>query len=255
PHYYLSPITKYLSIVCESSWEVHEGAATIYPYLLKKPFSLALLHRDTYKDMPSRYINAATDFAKCVGALVPAQLANFGHVFANAVAQFCLNTKLLNHATDYWDKYPNISLNETYDIYNHLSNSQNNPKNRLYKLIAELYKDEDNLIPERINLNFIQKLLQIGMVTKVNDSHFELINNDTESIIRVNDLLNYTILSEIENLIPGWTNYKRVIEYEQDFKLLMNAVNNAQINVSCISDFMSDDMKRRAAFKPVIKKI
>ena len=94
PTFALSPILRFLSSLYETSWEVHEGAATVSSFLYLNPFSEKLVNHAFYSELPIRYSNAASHFSVAVGALLPTELAPMGYIAANAVAQFCLNTDI-----------------------------------------------------------------------------------------------------------------------------------------------------------------
>jgi hypothetical protein len=158
PSVTLSSLQRCLSVLHEASWDVHEGVATITPYLIDNGFTQALVYHSTYASLPQRYGHAASLFAVAVGGLLPIDLASMGHVAANAVAQFCLNTSIMNVTTGFLramreqNGFPEVML------YAHLSEAGNHPQCRLLKLIEQLHLDSNDAIPNRIKERFIANI-------------------------------------------------------------------------------------------------
>lgn len=252
PAFSLSPIFSFLTSLYETSWEVHEGAATIGSFLLQNPFSVKLVNHAFYSELPARYSNAASHFAAAVGALLPIELARFGHIAVNAVAQFCLNTDIITYSTGYWRKFKLAGQSESYDIFSHLSKDINNPQCRLYKLIGELYKDEQYIVPTNIKNNFIDSIKNFDFVKVQKDGNVSIEAKSREQMLELQDSLNFVILKELDSLIPGWLKYKRVIEMENDLiELYQSHEDTGWVKHNW--DSMAKDIKRRAAFRPNIK--
>lgn len=252
PAFSLSPVYRFLSSLYETSWEVHEGAATISSFLVQHPFSIKLVNHAFYSELPIRYSHAASLFATAVGGLLPFELAGLGSIAANAVAQFCLNTDIIRYTTEYWRNFKSSGQSETYDIFSHLSKDINNPQCRLYKLIGALYKDEQNNVPTNIKNHFIESIKDLDFVTVHKDGKIHIEARSGEQILEIQDTLNFVILKELDSLIPGWLKYKRVIEMENDLaKLYKTHENTGWVKHNW--DSMAKDIKRRASFRPNIK--
>jgi hypothetical protein len=250
----MSPLCKYLSALHEAAWVVHEGAATVSSHLFRHPFSLELLQEKSYAEMPDRYARASSVFASAVGALLPLELADYGWVAANAIAQWCLNTDIIGYSTNYLRTPSACGQSETYDFYNYVSELKNNPTNRLYKLVGSLYSDTESAIPHNINVRFYEKLCSFDFVDKSSGALMYDSGDKINSLI-VNDALNYIIIDEIDKFLPGYCMYKHVSDMVPYINAFLDIINNSGWGVNFSWDDMSSDLSRRANFEPIVRKI
>lgn len=246
-----SPLQRCLAVLHEASWEIHEGAATITPYLRDHPFTHSFTNHHTFALLPNRYKHAASSFSMAVGALLPMNLANFGYVAANAVAQFCLNTNVLCSTADYWSALLDSKFRHPEIIfYDHISRSENHPQCRLLRLIEVLYSDASDEIPNRIAHDFFSRISLLSFVTSTkNEIH--IASQTNEDTLLIQDALNLTILDELDRILPEYIKYKRVLDMEHDFLRLLGIFGIQKQNW----DSMADNLHRRAQFTPKIEDI
>jgi len=250
----LAMFDKYASLLYQSSWEVQEGAATITPYLYKNPFSLVLIRPGFYSHLPQRYADAATFLSSAVGALLSPSLAQFGYVAVNAVAQFCLNTEILRFSTEFLLSFESQSQGNSFAIFDHLADGKNHPQNRLNKLISALYDDESNSIPHAIQISFAERLMKLDFVN-VGDNGEIIINGKTqEKELLIQDILNLCIMDALQNILPEYVVYKRVIEMEEDVSAFFSSIESSGFG-GVSHNNISRNLKKRAEFKPVVKSL
>ena len=245
-----SAIYQILNTMHDVSWNIQEGAATLYPYLIEHPFSQSLVIEKTYLNLPQRYKYAASLFAKAVGALLPYELINMGYIFINAVAQFCLNTYIMDFFQNYFnkdniEKEPSFFL--TLDLYEHLTDGVNNPNNRLLLLVNKLYHDYNDSIPTKIRDEFYDRILKFDFI-KVENNRISYDANNIEYLLLVQDTLNNIILQEIDRLLPNRLSHFHSRDIVDDMRKLLNKFN---IEMSKWNN-ISDDLQKRAGFIPSI---
>lgn len=254
PEIHIHALQKFVSLLYETSWEVHEGSATITPYLLKKPFSSSLISPGFYSDMPSRYANSSSMIATAVGAVLPMQLASYGFIGVNAIAQYCLNTNIITYATKYLNGIDNAGQGNSYSMFGYISNSINNPSCRLYKLISELYNDESNRVPTAIYDLFLRLIIRFDFVKSLPDGGVKIETDSIQQQLQIQDCLNFCILSILDVHLPNTLKYKRVVEMKYDLDLMYKA---AEENIFCkiIRNDISEDIDKRAELEPVVREL
>lgn len=244
-----SLISQILNTLYDISWNIQEGAATLYPFLYDQNFTQKLVLEKNYSNLPARYKYATSLFAKAIGALLPFDLVNFGYIFVNAVAQFCLNTDIIgfydNYLSSLVDKKNNPIL--TLNILDHLSDGKNNPNCRLLKLVNRLYQDINNEIPTRIRNVFIERISNYPFV-KVLNNQIAMDKLDMKNLLKIQDTLNNVILIELDQLFPNTLSHFHSNDVYEDIKKILNKLNLDASNWNAFGN----DIEKRAAFLPSI---
>jgi hypothetical protein len=249
----ISPFVQIVSLLHQASWEIQEGAATITPHLLKNSFSLNLIHPGTYSHLPQRYANAATLMAKAVGGLLPVEFARYGYVAVNAVAQFCLNTRLLQFATEFMWNINRAGQGDTTKFFEHLSDGKNHPSNRLYRLISKLYDDENNEIPNALKLAFMSDIKNLEFVSEF-EGGLKIEADTQEKALQLQDVFNWNVMDILQEILPDLFVYSRVSEMKDDIRKFYSAVESSDW-VKIVHTDISEDINARAKFEPEIKSL
>lgn len=250
----LRALRKFAALLHESSWEIHEGAATITPYLRAHPFSGRLIDPASYAHLPPRYANSATNIATAAGAITPVQLAMFGYVVVNAVAQYCLNTNILVFCANFVESMPSAGQADSFRTFAYLSDAGNHPSCRLYRLISRLYEDESNAIPRSINNRLYESISHLDFVNVNSDNSISLAPRNITDVTVLQDSLNFAVLSELDSILPGTLHYKHASEVSIDMQSLEKA--SRAIGVSAVRmEDISSNLERRVAFAPIVKEL
>lgn len=247
----ISPFQQIVSLLHEASWEVQEGAATITPHLFRNPFSLQLIYPTSYSHLPQRYSSAATHIAKAVGGLLPVELAGYGYIAVNAIAQFCLNTDILKFSAAFIRNVNNAGQSEGTKFFEHLSDGRNYPSNRLYRLISTLYDDEKNEIPHALKISFFFDVQKLDFVLK-EPTGLRIQAETKEQMLAVQDTFNYSVMTTLQDILPDLHVYSRVAEMQSDIKEFYAACEESKW-AGIVRNDISDNISARAQFNPTIK--
>lgn len=211
---------RWLAMLNESSWEVHEGVATLGAYLATHPFTYSLVQHETFEDLPPRYRHAASILAMAVGALLPYEWFSLGRVAAKAVAQFCLNTSIIRAMVPIWESFRERREWPNDLCYEHLSQTANHPGCRLLQLVGRLYSDRDDNIGRAIGERFRNAVKTLPSVKIYANGSVEIRPDSEDEAIMLQDLFGTAILVTLDEVIPGFMYYTRPEEVAKDYATL-----------------------------------
>lgn len=249
----IEPLKKVNSLMHEVAWEVHEGVATIAPYLTTNMFSHSIVEQNFFHNLPTRYQNAASVFSTAVGGLIPVELASFGYVVANAVAQYCLNTSVIDFFVEYIRSWEKPSLANYYALFEHISKPLNHPSCRLYSLVYEIAKDNKWLLPQKIKDDFINSAVKLLPCREMNNGSYGVILETSEQLLNFQDLLNVTVLDTLECVFPNTLAYKHSAGIASRMPEITSALQSVGIMIHYDSSLdLSKDISKRARFEPTL---